>query len=394
MTTPVDQVSALAGAQGSADWPLMDNYGARSRTMVRGEGVYLFDAEGKQYLDFTAGIAVCALGHSHPELARAVAEQAHTLIHCSNLYLIPQQVELARKLTALSGLDKAFFCNSGAEANEAAIKLARRYAWSRGETKRTRIVSLPGGFHGRTLGALSITPKPAYQEGFHPLIPDCFTPESLSAVVDAIDERTAACVVEVIQGEGGVRPVPQDLLRDIAARCREQGALLIVDEVQTGVGRTGTFFAFEQVGLKPDIVALAKGLAGGVPAGAVLARAEIAQALTPGSHGSTFGGNPLAMAAGNVVVDIVRQPAFLAHVRQVGAYLASRLRPLVAELTGAGLMWGFSVPDARAFVARAAEAGVLLTAIGEHRVRMVPPLILEEAHVDEMVARLQRAGLL
>ncbi|MDQ0189558.1 aminotransferase class III-fold pyridoxal phosphate-dependent enzyme [Alicyclobacillus cycloheptanicus] len=417
---------------------LMNNYGERKLTFVRGEGATLYDAAGQAYLDFTAGIAVCSLGHAHPAVAQAIAQQAQTLIHCSNLYLNPGQVRLAERLTALSGLDRAFFCNSGAEANEAAIKLARRYAWHNGDTARTEIVTLPGGFHGRTLGALSITPKPAYHQGFTPLLPDCSTPERLEAVVDAITERTAACFVEVVQGEGGVNVIPDEVLLAIQARCREVGALFVIDEVQTGVGRTGTFFAFEGVGrtsgtdgsggaelggrpgshtgaepgvapgshagaepglvpgshagrrlgLQPDIVTMAKGLANGVPVGAVLARAEVAEAFTPGSHGSTFGGNPLAMAAANVVVDIVASADFLEHVKATGAYLQQALRRFSDDVSGRGLMVGMTVPDAKQFVAAAADVGVLLTAVGEHRVRFVPPLIVDAPLVDALVERL------
>ncbi|MCL6517512.1 aspartate aminotransferase family protein [Alicyclobacillus sp.] len=372
----------------ATDEHVMGNYGERALTMVRGEGVYLYDAGGRRYLDFTAGIAVCALGHAHPVVSNAIAAQAKTLIHCSNLYQNPWQNRLAARLAELSGLDKAFFCNSGAEANEAAIKLARRYAWAKGEEARTELVSLPGGFHGRTFGALSITGKPKYHEGFRPLVPGCATPEDFEGVLRAITERTAACFVEVVQGEGGVNPVPVEVLRAIEARCRETGALLVVDEVQTGVGRTGTFFAFEQAGLRPDIVTMAKGLAGGVPIGAVLARAEVAEALGPGSHGSTFGGNPLATATALAVVETVADAAFLAHVREVGAYLRDRLETLGTQVSGLGLMCGITVPDAKAFVQAAQEAGVLVTAVGDTRVRFVPPLVVDRVHVDELVERL------
>jgi acetylornithine/N-succinyldiaminopimelate aminotransferase len=251
-------------------------------------------------------------------------------------------------------------------------------------------VSLPHGFHGRTLGALSVTPKPAYHEGYRPLLPGCTTPETLEDVVDAISEKTAACILEVIQGEGGVLPLSAELLQAIHARCKETGALLIVDEVQTGVGRTGTFFGYEAAGIQPDIVTMAKGLGNGVPVGAVLARAEVAAAFGPGSHGSTFGGNPLAMAVANEVLNHVATPAFLAHVREVGAYLESQLLEHFDEVTGRGLMWGFTVPDAARFVAAAAENGLLLTTVGPNRVRMVPPLIIEKAHVDEAMSILEK----
>lgn len=375
------------------DWELsqgavMNNYGPRQRTMVRGEGVYLYDISGNTYLDMTAGIAVCALGHAHPRLTETIQRQAETLLHVSNLYANPWQLALAKRLTALSGLQQALFCNSGTEANEAALKLARRFAWLKGETDRTEFVSLPGGFHGRTMGALSVTPKPKYHEGFAPLVAGCVTPSAWEEAVERIGRNTAACIVEVVQGEGGVWAVPPSILQAIEARCREQGALLIIDEVQTGVGRTGSFFAFEQAGLHPDIVTMAKGLGGGVPVGAVLATAEVAAAFTPGTHGTTFGGNPLAMSAGMTVCEVVSQPEFLAHVVQVGEDLRTALEAFGTEVSGKGLMLGITVDNASQFVSRAAEAGVLLTAVGDTRVRFVPPLILESDHVDELQSRL------
>lgn len=365
---------------------LFHNYGDRAVEMVRGEGAYLFDSAGKRYLDFVAGIAVCSLGHAHPRITATISEQAATLIHCSNYYEIPQQKSLSAKLAALSGLDKAFFCNSGTEANEAAIKLARKFAAAKGETDRVEIISLPHGFHGRTLGSLSITPKAAYQAGYQPLLPETRTPERYEDVPNAITHKTAACFVEVIQGEGGVRPVADDVLLAIQEKCREVGALLVIDEVQTGVGRTGDFFAHKLLGLQPDIVTMAKGLGAGVPIGAVLATAEVAAAFTPGSHGSTFGGNPLATAVANTVVDIVSDPAFLAHVQQVGQVLERKLAAIGTEVTGRGLMWGFTVPNAREFVQAGIQKGVLMSAVGETRVRLVPPLTIDATHVEEFVA--------
>lgn len=365
---------------------VMGNYGQRSLRMERGKGVYLFDSEGRRYLDFTAGIAVCSLGHAHPAVTDAVARQAETLIHCSNLYENVEQNQLATRLAELSGLDRVFFCNSGTEANEAAMKLVRKYFAESAGVNRTEIVSLPGGFHGRTYGALSLTAKPKYQAGFRPLLPDCVTPASYDAVVDCITEATAACFIEVIQGEGGVTPVPVHVLHNIQAKCREVGALLVVDEVQTGVGRTGTFFAYDQLELKPDVVTMAKALANGIPIGALLARGEVAQAFTPGSHGSTFGGNPLAAGVANAVLNVVTSPGFLEHVKEIGMYLGQQLSLLGDDVRGRGLMWGITVPDASAFVAAATRKGILLTAVGEQRVRFVPPLIIERANVDEMVA--------
>lgn len=376
------------GAKPVAALSVMDNYGPRQITLVRGHGAHVYDDSGKAYLDLTAGIAVCALGHAHAAITQAIVEQAETLLHCSNLYLNPWQLATATKLTKLSGLDQAFFCNSGTEANEAAIKLARKVAAVRGETDRVEIVSLPGAFHGRTLGALSITPKAAYQSGFTPLLPGCVTPPDLDTAVDYIGPQTAACIVEVVQGEGGVNVVPVELLKAIQDRCKETGALFIIDEVQTGVGRTGTFFAFQQFGLDPDVITMAKGLGGGVPVGAVLAKSEAAAAFTAGSHGSTFGGNPLAMAVASVVCDIVGESSFLEHVREVGAYLREALVPFGTNISGLGLMIGMTVDNAKDFVAKAAQVGILVTAVGESRVRFVPPLILEKSDVDEMVERL------
>ncbi len=369
---------------------LMPNYGVPAIEITRGQGAYLYGSDGKEYLDFTAGIAVCNLGHAHPAITEVISKQAATLLHISNLFAHPERSRLAIRLTQLSGLDQVFFCNSGTEANEAALKLARKYAASRGEADRVELVSLPHGFHGRTLGALSVTPKPAYHEGYRPLLPGCTTPETLEGVVDSISEKTAACILEVIQGEGGVRPLSAELLQAIQARCKETGALLIVDEVQTGVGRTGTFFGYEAVGIQPDIVTMAKGLGNGIPVGAVLARAEVAAAFGPGSHGSTFGGNPLAMAVANEVLNHVTAPGFLAHVREVGAYLEHQLAEHFDAVTGRGLMWGFTVPDAAQFVAAAAKNGLLLTTAGPYRVRMVPPLIIEKAHVDAALEVLKR----
>lgn len=378
-----------ASSRQSKTVALMSNYGARPISLVRGKGVYVYDDMEKEYLDFTAGIAVSALGHAHPQLISVLQEQVATLIHTSNLYRTPWQEQLAERLQVLSGLDKVMFCNSGTEANEAALKLARRHAYLKGEKNRTEIVSLPKAFHGRTMGALSMTPKPQYHEGYKPLVPGCVTPETYEGAVNVISENTAACIVEVVQGEGGVNLVPPATLHAIAAQCKRVGALLIIDEVQTGVGRCGSFLAHHQFDLKPDIVTMAKGLGGGVPIGAVLAQEDVAAAFTPGAHGTTFGGNPLAMAAGLTVIEIVSQPAFLAHVSEVGVYLRDAMQRFGTEVSGLGLMLGMTVADARQFVAEAAAAGVLLTAVSEQRVRVVPPLIIEKTDVDEMVKRLE-----
>lgn len=362
---------------------LFKNYGTHRLSMVRGDGVWLYDDKGSRYLDFTAGIAVCSLGHAHPAVTEAIVRQAQTLIHCSNLYGVPAQLRVAKKLTEESGLGRVLFCNSGAEANEGALKLARRYG-TRIRADKTKLISLPGAFHGRTFGALSVTPKPAYQAGFLPLLPDCASPPSLADVLQEIDARTAACIVEVIQGEGGVHPIPVSFLRDLQAKLREHQALLIVDEVQTGIGRTGEMFAFLQASLQPDILTLAKGLGNGVPVGAIVARQEVADVFDAGSHGTTFGGNPLAMAVVEAVLEVVSEPAFLKHVRELGEVLRAALEERFTNVTGRGLMWGFDVPiDAKEFVRLAEENGCLLTAVGPTRVRAVPPLILDKQHVDE-----------
>ena len=367
---------------------LMNNYGTRSRTMVRGQGVYLYDDAGEEYLDFCAGIAVCSLGHAHPGVTTVLSDQATQLIHCSNLFLIPQQADLATKLCSISHFSRALFCNSGAEANEAALKLARRYASAR-DGNRTKLISLPGSFHGRTMGSLSLTPKKAYQAGYTPLLPHCVTPPSMEATLAEVDETTAAVFIEMIQGEGGVIPLSAAFVNALAARAKAVGALLVVDEVQTGVGRTGRFFAYEEYGIQPDIVTLAKGLANGVPIGAILATEEVAAAFTPGSHGTTFGGNPLSTAVANYVVREVSDEKFLSHVRRMGRVLERGLRGLAMGVTGRGLMWGMDMPDAKAYVEAAAKNGVLLTTAGETRVRWLPPLIVQEHQIEEALRRVR-----
>ncbi|MFB5191637.1 aspartate aminotransferase family protein [Alicyclobacillus fastidiosus] len=364
---------------------LFNNYGTRNLSMVRGEGVFLYDDTGARYLDFTAGIAVCNLGHAHIGLAQVIAQQVQTLMHTSNLFLIPGQVALADKLAGIAGLAedaKVLFVNSGTEANEAALKLARKYHAAVAQTNRTKVLSLPGAFHGRTMGALSLTPKAAYHNGFTPLVPDCLTPNSLDEVLASIDTDVAACIVEVVQGEKGVYPLEAQYLQELSKRLREVGALLIVDEVQTGVGRTGTFFAYEQVGIQPDIVTLAKGLGNGFPVGAVIARESVAAAFTPGAHGTTFGGSPLAMAVGNYVFDTVTETGFLEGVNRVGKALEQVLSGHFEHVSGRGLMWGFDVADAASFTSRAADCGLLVTKCSDTRIRVVPPLILEESHVQ------------
>ncbi|ACV58253.1 aspartate aminotransferase family protein [Alicyclobacillus acidocaldarius] len=379
-----------------ADQVLFQNYGKRDIALVRGEGAYVYDDEGRRYLDFTAGIAVCNLGHAHPGVTEVIERQARTLVHVSNLFLIEGQVELAEKLTRLAdrgtGPYRAMFVNTGTEANEGALKLARRYQYVSGHPEKTRVVALPNSFHGRTMGSLSVTSNPKYREGVTPLVPGFEVADTYEGAIDMLDDKTAACIVEVVQGEAGVRPVDKGLLQSLAARAKELGALLIVDEVQTGVGRTGRFFGFEHFDLSPDIITMAKGLGNGIPTGAILAKQHVADAFTPGMHGSTFGGNPFAMAVANYVVDVVRDPAFLDRVRRVGEALRRVLEANFDGVTGLGLMWGFDVDDASTWRKRAAERGLLVTACGPKRIRVVPPLIIDEQHVEEFETIVKKIG--
>ncbi|GAX90846.1 aspartate aminotransferase family protein [Effusibacillus lacus] len=375
---------------------VMQTYGRWPVAMVKGEGVWLYDDKGKQYLDFTAGIAVTGLGHAHPKIAEVIARQASTLLHCSNLFHIPSQMELAGKLVELSCCDQVFFCNSGAEAIEGSIKMARRYAHKNYGPEKHEIITFEHSFHGRTLGALTATCQQKYQEGFAPLVPGFHYAQSgdLESVKSFLSpEKTCAVLLEPVQGEGGVRPFDKQFLMNLRKLCDENGVLLIFDEVQTGVGRTGTFFAYEQLGVEPDIIALAKGLANGVPIGAVLAKQHVADVMVPGTHASTFGGNPLATAAGVATVEILLQEGILAHVREMGAYLVDKLQTLVGkyfvaqEVRGMGLLVGLSLDRPAGDVIKAClEKGLLLTVAGGNAVRFTPPLIVEKEHIDQAVS--------
>jgi len=380
---------------------LIENYARLPIAPVRGRGCRLEDAAGNSWLDFAAGIAVNTLGHAHPALTRAIAEQAGRLLHCSNLYRIPQQEALAERLAAASGLARAFFCNSGAEANEAAIKLARRYFHQRGEERRTIVTAL-GSFHGRTLATVAATGQEKVKQGFAPL-PSGFRHvpfNDLAALEAAIDGETAAVMLEPIQGEGGVRPADPDYLAGVRALCDRHGILLILDEVQTGIGRTGTLFAFEQAEIRPDILTLAKGLGGGVPIGAMLAVEEVAAAFTPGSHGSTFGGNPLACAAACCVLDQIERQELLAHCRAMGARLRRGLERIAArasaktemEVRGRGLLLGLDCGRPAAPIIDAARArGLLLVGGGPEVIRLIPPLIVGRQEIDEALDILEAA---
>jgi predicted acetylornithine/succinylornithine family transaminase len=380
---------------------LTNNYRQAPIVMARGEGCTLYDVDGRRYLDMTAGVAVCVLGHGHPGLADAIAAQARRLLHVSNLYYIEAQLQLAEALSHRAFRGRAFFCNSGTEANEAALKLARRYQIvTRGQPERTEIVAFENSFHGRTLGALSVTGQPKYRDGFGPLVtPVRFVPfGDASAARAAITDRTAAVIVEPIQAEGGINLPPAGYLQELRRACTDAGAVLIFDEIQTGTGRTGTFYAFEGEGVVPDVVTLAKGMAGGVPIGAMLANEEVARGFEPGTHASTFGGNPFATAAALYVQQAIDELGLLEHCREMGAHLGSALlrlaerrRPKTRGARGRGLLQGLIIDgDPADVVVRARAAGLLLSLAGSNVVRFVPPLIVGKAEIDEAIEILDR----
>ncbi|MHC1581315.1 acetylornithine transaminase [Methanopyrus sp.] len=370
----------------------MDVYSRFPVTLVRGEGARVWDDRGREYIDLVAGIAVNVLGHCHPAVVEAITEQASRLIHCSNLYYNEPQAEAAKLLaeTAPGDLNRVFFCNSGTESMECAIKLARKC------TGRTKFIAFEHGFHGRTLGSLSATWKPEFREPFEPLVPgfEHVPYGDLDAVEEAIDEDTAGVIVEPVQGEGGVRVPPEGFLRGLRELCDEYGALLIVDEVQTGMGRTGRFFAFEHEGIVPDIVCLAKGLGGGVPVGATIAREEVAEAFEPGDHGSTFGGNPLACAAVVAAVRTVLEenlPEAAARKGERALELLSEAEDHVVEVRGRGLMIGVEVGDgdrAEEIAREMVDRGVLVNVTSGDVIRLVPPLVITEEELETALTRL------
>lgn len=373
---------------------------ARSPVSVEsGEGVWLTATDGTRYLDFTSGIAVNALGHAHPALVSALKAQADKIWHASNAFRIPGQERLAERLVSATFADRVFFTNSGTEAVECAIKTARRYHYANGTGERNRIITFAGAFHGRTLAAVAAGGNPVHTEGFDPL-PSGFDQVpfgDLKAVAAAIGPNTAAILVEPIQGEGGVRPLPMAVLRELRRRCDEHGLLLIFDEVQTGIGRTGRLFAHEWSGVTPDIMTVAKGLGGGFPIGACLAAEEAAKGMTLGTHGSTFGGNPLAMAVGNAVLDVVLSDGFLEKVRRLGLYLKQRLAgvvdahpSLVDELRGEGLLIGLHcIRPNKELLAALRDAGLLAMGASDNVIRLLPPLIATESDIDEAIARIE-----
>jgi acetylornithine/N-succinyldiaminopimelate aminotransferase len=381
--------------------PLAPTYARSDLSFARGEGAYLFTAAGERYLDFASGVAVTALGHAHPHLVRTLSEQAKKLWHVSNLHRIPEQERLAERLCAATFADMAFFANSGAEAVECAIKAARRYHFKSGSPERYRLVTFEGAFHGRTLATIAAGGQAKHLEGFGPPVDgfDQVAGFDLAAVEKAIGACTAGILIEPIMGEGGVREVPTRFLQDLRALADAKGILLLLDEVQTGMGRTGRLFAHQWAGITPDIMATAKGLGGGFPVGACLMTEAVGSALTAGSHGSTFGGNPLAMAVANGVLDVVLADGFLDHVAGMGLRLKQRLAAsadqhdeIIEDVRGQGLMLGLKckVPNQKLLAALRAEK-LLTVQAGDNVVRFLPPLIVTEAEIDEACARLDAA---
>ncbi len=382
--------------------PLMPVYPRSPVRPVRGEGVYLFGEQGEKYLDFASGIAVNLLGHGHPHLTKALQEQAATLIHVSNLYGSPQGEAFAQRLVDLTFADTVFFTNSGAEAVECSIKTARRYHHVAGNPQRNRLITFSNAFHGRTMGTISATNQDKLRDGFAPLLEgfDVVEFDNLEAALAAITEETAGFLVEPIQGEGGIRPASREFITGLRKACDDHGLLLLFDEVQCGVARTGHLYAYEYYGVTPDIMATAKGIGGGFPLGACLATEKAAAGMVIGTHGSTYGGNPLAMAAGQAVFDIVANDEFLAHVRTMGDRLRSALEQMIPNhdqlfesVRGIGLMLGLKMKtDSRAFVTYLRTRGLLTVAAGDNVVRVLPPLVIEEQHVNEFVEALSAAA--
>jgi acetylornithine/N-succinyldiaminopimelate aminotransferase len=380
---------------------LLPTYARVDLAFERGEGAWLYTAEGERYLDFTAGVAVNALGHSHPRLVEALTEQAHKVWHVSNLYRIPEGETLADRLCAASFADTVFFQNSGAEALECAIKMARKYQYVSGRPERYRIITFDGAFHGRTLATIAATGNKKYLEGFGPPVDgfDQVPFADLDAVKRAIGPATAAILIEPIQGEGGVRVVPPTFLRALRQLCDQHGLLLIFDEVQTGIGRTGELFAYQRSGVEPDIMTLAKALGGGFPIGACLATSEASKGMTAGTHGSTFGGNPLAMVVANAVLDVVMADEFIERVRKNSLLLKQRLAELkdrhasvIAEVRGEGLLIGLRmIPQASELVDELRAEKMITVAAGDNVVRLLPPLIIGEDEIAEAIARIDRA---
>jgi len=382
--------------------PLMPVYPRSPVRPVRGEGVYLYGEGGEKYLDFASGIAVNLLGHGHPHLTRAIQDQAAALIHVSNLYGSPQGEAFAQRLVDRTFADTVFFTNSGAEAVECAIKTARRYHHHHGRPEKHVLITFRNAFHGRTMATISATDQAKLRDGFAPLLPG-FTVvdfDDLEAAEAAVDDNTAGFLVEPVQGEGGIRPASPEFMRGLRRICDEHDLMLVLDEVQSGVARTGKLYAYEHYGIEPDILASAKGIGGGFPMGACLATEKAAAGMVVGTHGSTYGGNPLAMAAGQAVMDVVADPEFLERVSRMGERLRGALEQMIPNhdhlfesVRGLGLLLGVRMKtDSRAFVGYLREHGLLTVAAGDNVMRVLPPLIIEEEHITEFVERLSEAA--
>jgi predicted acetylornithine/succinylornithine family transaminase len=377
----------------------MQNYARLQLALTRQQGARVWDADGRSYLDCVDGIAVNSVGHCHPRVVAAIGDQAERLIHCSNLYWIPQQVALAKRLVGCSGLDRVFFCNSGAEANEAAIKLVRKFACEHGKAL-PEIITFTGGFHGRTLGALAATFQPKYWQGFEPL-PGGFRHlpfNDIVALEAGVTPDTAAIIMEPVQGEGGVNEASQEFMQALARVRDTHGVLLVFDEIQCGLGRTGKMFAFEHYGVQPDVMTLAKALGGGLPLGALLAREEVAAAFQPGSHGTTFGGNPVACAAALAVLDILEEEGLPAKAETMGIYLKAQLAalqqrfPCIREVRGRGLLLGMELDrPGKRLADLCQEGGLLVNCTAERVIRFMPPLTITRPEVDEAIAILENA---
>jgi len=383
-----------------ADRVVMQTYGRQPLVLVRGEGCRVWDEAGREYLDFVAGLAVCNLGHAHPEVARVAAAQLTTLVHVSNLYYTTPMVELAEALVSHTFADRVFFCNSGAEALEGLIKLCRRYSREKYGPGRHKIICMLNSFHGRTFGALSATGQEKFHQGFEPLLPGfVFVPfNDLPALEAAVDGETCAVLLEPIQGEGGVNLPDPGYLPAVRRLCDARGLLLALDEVQTGMGRTGCLFAHEHFGITPDVLATAKGLANGLPMGALLATGEVAQAFVPGTHASTFGGGPVIARAALTVLQTLTAPGFLAAVREKGDYLGRRLTelargwPVITQVRGLGLMWGLELATEGApLVAAARERGLLVNCTQGNIIRLLPPLVITREELDRGLELLAQA---
>ena len=387
----------------TAEEHLFHTYNRYQISLDRGEGVHLYDADGKEYVDFGAGIAVFALGYNNKEYNDALKAQIDKLIHTSNYFYNEPAAKAAKAITEVSGMDRVFFTNSGTEAIEGAIKLAKKYAYLKDGSTDHEIIAMQHSFHGRSMGALAVTGNRHYQEAFGPMIPGIKFAQynNLASVEELVNDKTCAIIFETVQGEGGIYPAKPEVIKGVRKLCDEKGILLILDEIQCGMGRTGTMFAYEQYGVKPDILTVAKALGCGVPVGAFLAREEVAKALVPGDHGTTYGGNPLACAAAVKVLELFKKQNVLDNVKKVSAYLEKKLDEIVAEYDyvverrGLGLMQGLEintdVKDLKKVIAACLDNGLILFTAGTNVIRFVPPLVISEADVDEMITKLKKA---